>query len=128
MSLLDKNKETAIQFYKTAFEGNPRQAVKQYVGSEYRQHNPLVEDGTTGFIAYFENMATKYPDKSVNFVRSIAEGDLVALHTHQIWGEPDNKEYVTMDFFRFDDKGKIIEHWDSIQEVVTDTKSGRTMY
>lgn len=128
MSQLEQNKKSAIQFYKTAFEGNPKQAVEKYVGAEYRQHNPLVKDGTAGFIAYFERMAAEYPDKSVNFVRSIAEGNLVALHTHQIWREPDNKEYVTMDFFRFDEQGKIVEHWDSIQEVIADTKSGRTMY
>ena len=73
-------------------------------------------------------MSAEYPDKSVNFVRSIAEGNLVALHTHQIWGEPNNKEYVTMDFFRFDEQGKIVEHWDSIQEVIADTTSGRTIY
>ena len=33
-----------------------------------------------------------------------------------------------MDFFRFDENNKIVEHWDSIQEVIEDTKSGRTMY
>ena len=33
-----------------------------------------------------------------------------------------------MDFFRFDEQGEIVEHWDSIQEVITDTKSGRTIY
>lgn len=86
MSQLEQNKKSAIQFYKTAFEGSPKQAVEKYVGAEYRQHNLLVKDGTAGFIAYFERMAAEYPDKSVNFVRSIAEGNLVALHTHQIWG------------------------------------------
>jgi predicted SnoaL-like aldol condensation-catalyzing enzyme len=33
-------------------------------------------------------------------VRAVAEGDLVALYTHQMW--PNNEESVTMDFFRFD--------------------------
>ena len=59
-------------------------------------------------------------------MRAVAEGDLVALHTHQIW--PDNEEYVTMDFFRFDDEGKIVEHWDSIQKIPETTKCGNTMY
>ncbi|MBP2623050.1 hypothetical protein C4K46_03745 [Streptococcus oricebi] len=127
MSKLEQNKQRAIAFYRTAFEGNPRKAVELYVGDSYLQHNPVVEDGKAGFIAYFERMQREYPDKSVDFVRAIAEDDLVALHTHQVWGAPDNREYVTMDFFRFDEEGKIVEHWDSIQQV-EETKSGRSMY
>lgn len=33
-----------------------------------------------------------------------------------------------MDFFRFDECGKIIEHWDVIQKVPEDTKNGHLMY
>jgi predicted SnoaL-like aldol condensation-catalyzing enzyme len=122
----EKNKENAIAFYKTAYEGNPRKAVQQYVGFEYIQHNPDVEDGKQGFISYFERMQEEYPNKSIDFVRCIAEGDLVALHTHQIW--PDDDEYVTMDFLRFDDKGKICEHWDAIQQIPSTSKHSNTMY
>ena len=71
-------------------------------------------------------MARVYPDKSIKFVRAVAESDLVALHTQQTW--PGNEQYVTMDFFRFDDNGKIVEHWDSIQEVPSETKNGNSMY
>ncbi|MEH0152499.1 ester cyclase [Limibacter armeniacum] len=112
---LEKNKENAIAFYRMAYEGNPQKAIELYVGKEYIQHNPDVPDGTQGFIDYFEKMQREYPEKSIRFVRSVAEGDLVALHTHQVW--PGNDQYVTMDFFRFDEKGKICEHWDAIQQV-----------
>lgn len=122
---LEARKRHAIDFYRMAYMGNPAQAVKRYVGAEYIQHNPAVADGKEGFIAYFEAMARNYPDKSIEFVRAVAEGDLVALHTHQIW--PDGDEYVTMDFFRFDNQGKIVEHWDAIQPVEHETKSGRPM-
>jgi predicted SnoaL-like aldol condensation-catalyzing enzyme len=123
---LEKNKENAIAFYKMAYEGNPEEAVKLYAGDEYIQHNPDVANGPEGFIAYFERMQQEYPDKSINFVRCIAEGNLVALHTHQIW--PDNEEYVTMDFFRFDDKGKICEHWDAIQKIPKNSANPNKMY
>ena len=112
---LEKNKENAVAFYQTAYEGNPRLAVEQYVGDEYIQHNPDVADGPQGFVDYFERMQREYPDKSIEFVRRIAEGNLVALHTHQVW--PGDDEYVTMDFFRFDENGKICEHWDAIQQI-----------
>ena len=115
MMNIEKNKENAIAFYKTAFEGNPKKAVEDYVGKEYIQHNPMVADGPEGFIEYFDRMQKEYPVKSVEFVRCIGEGNLVALHTYQEW--PENDKYVTMDFFRFDENGKICEHWDSIQQV-----------
>ena len=123
---LDQNKKNAIAFYKMAYEGNPRQAIELFAGDEYIQHNPHVADGFEGFINYFERMQEEYPEKSIEFVRCIAEGDLVALHTHQIW--PGNDQYVTMDFLRFDSNGKICEHWDSIQQIPENSANPNTMY
>ena len=123
---LEENKKNAISFYKMAYEGNPEEAVARYVGDRYIQHNPDVEDGPEGFISYFERMQEEYPEKSIEFVRCIAEDDLVALHTHQIW--PGNEEYITMDFLRFDKNGKIVEHWDSIQKIPGQSANNNTMY
>jgi len=123
---LEQNKKNAIAFYRMAYDGKPKKAVELYVGDEYIQHNPLVGNGTEPLIEYFERMATEYADKSIEFVRSVAEGDIVALHTHQVW--PGNDEYVTMDFFRFDDNGKIVEHWDAMQQIPDFSKNGNTMY
>ena len=126
MNNLEQNKQNAIAFYQAAYEGEPRKAVEQYVGDDYIQHNPLVGDGKEPFISYFERMQAEYPDKSIEFVRSVAEGNQVALHTHQTW--PGGIEYVTMDFFRFDTNGKIVEHWDAMQDIPETTENGNTMY
>lgn len=123
---LQENKKNAIAFYKMAYEGKPKEAIEAYVGKEYIQHNPDVADGPKGFIDYFERMHKEYPNKSIEFVRCIAEGDLVALHTHQVW--PQNDEYITMDFLRFDENGKICEHWDSIQQIPEHSANPNTMY
>tara|TARA_R110002049_G_scaffold173512_2_gene340456 strand:+ start:3613 stop:3990 length:378 start_codon:yes stop_codon:yes gene_type:complete len=120
------NKKNAIAFYKMAYEGNPTKAVELYVGETYIQHNPMVADGPQAFIDYFDRMQKEFPVKSIDFVRSVAEGDLVALHTHQVW--PDNDEYITMDFFRCDENGKIVEHWDSIQQIPKTSNNNNTMY
>ncbi|PWN06883.1 nuclear transport factor 2 family protein [Rhodohalobacter mucosus] len=122
----EKNKQNAISFYRTAYMGKPEKAVELYVGADYIQHNPLIGNGKKAFIAYFEKMAKEYPNKEIEFLRAVAEDDLVAVHTHQTW--PNDEEYVTMDFFRFDENGKIVEHWDSIQVVPDETKSGNPMY
>ena len=120
------NTRNAIAFYRTAYLGEPAKAVELFVGNEYIQHNPLVGNGKEAFIAYFNRMHREYPDKSIKFVRSSAEGNMVALHTHQTW--PEGEEYVTMDFFRFNDEGKIVEHWDVIQKIPEETANGNTMY
>jgi len=95
---LEQNKKNAVAFYKTAYNGKAKEATQLYVGSEYIQHNPLVGDGIQAFIDYFDEMVKEYPDKSIEFVRVIGQGDLVALHTHQTW--PGNQQYVTIDFFQ----------------------------
>ncbi len=123
---LEHNKEAALDFYRTAYLGEPAKAVELYVGDYYTQHNPAVEDGKKGFIAYFEKMHQDFPEKDIAFLRVIAEGDLVALHTRQRW--PGGDEYVTMDFFRFDKKGKIVEHWDAIQQVPEESAHNNTMF
>ena len=41
MTPLENKKETAIQFYKTAFEGNPEKAVHDYVGAVSYTHLTL---------------------------------------------------------------------------------------
>lgn len=123
---LAQNKTNAIAFYRMAYEGEPQKAVDLYVGDQYIQHNPDVADGTQGFIDYFNRMQREYPEKSIEFVRAVAEGDLVALHTHQVW--PGNEEYITMDFFRFDEQGKIVEHWDAIQKIPDHMPHNNGMY
>jgi predicted SnoaL-like aldol condensation-catalyzing enzyme len=123
---LSQNKENAIEFYRMAYNGKPREAVNLFVGNDYIQHNLLVVNGKEPVIVYFEKMNNEYPDKYIAFIRAIAEGNLVALHTHQTW--PGNDQYVTMDFFRFDEVGKIIEHWDSMQQIPEGTLNGNTMY
>ncbi|MCC5518969.1 MULTISPECIES: nuclear transport factor 2 family protein [Vibrio] len=123
---LRQNKENAIAFYRTAYMGEPAKAVELYVGDDYIQHNPVVADGKQGFIDYFEEMSRDYPKKDIEFLRVIAEGDQVALHTRQTW--PADEEYVTMDFFRFDSNGKIVEHWDSIQVVPKESANNNSMF
>lgn len=124
---LENNKNNAMEFYDLMFNQNmPKQAIDRYVGDEYLQHNPHVGNGKQPFIDYFERMANEYPDKRVYFKRAIAEDNLVVLHCHQAW--PGDQEYAGIDIFRFDDKGKIIEHWDVLQVLPKESENDNGMF
>lgn len=125
----ETNRHNAMAFYELMFnQCQPREALERYAGASYIQHNPHVADGKDAFIAYFEKMATEYPGKKVVFKRTVAEGDLVVLHCHQTWPTDANKDWAGIDIFRFDDNGKIVEHWDVLQVVPSESQHANTMF
>jgi predicted SnoaL-like aldol condensation-catalyzing enzyme len=124
---LEQNKIMVRDFYETAFNlKKPREAAAKYLGPYYRQHNPGVGDGPEPFIAFTEDFVHAYPDLHSDFKKEIAEGDLVMVQSH-ITRAPGDRGLAAMDIFRLE-QGKIVEHWDTLQEVPGSSNNANTMF
>jgi len=123
----ESNKATVREFYDLAFnQRQPAEAVAKHVGNYYRQHNPGAADGPEAFIEFASAFAHAYPGLSIEFRRLVAENDLVAVHSRLV-REPNDRGLAVMDLFRLED-GKIVEHWDTVQEVPENALNANTMF
>ena len=92
-----------------------------YINPEsYTQHNQGVADGLAGFGALLQQIPEG--TAKVNTARIFADGGYVIAHTDYNFFGPK----IGIDIFRFED-GLIVEHWDNLQETITETASGRSM-
>ena len=89
--------------------------------NKYIQHNLSVGDGLAGFGALLEQLPKG--SAKVDVKRVFRDGDYVFTHTKYNFFGPK----VGFDIFKFEE-GKIVEHWDNLQEIVVNTASGRSQY
>jgi predicted SnoaL-like aldol condensation-catalyzing enzyme len=129
MSDLEGNKQVVVDYYQTAFNGNPEKAVADHFGPRYIQHNPEAQDGPEAFIGFVRWLRGQYPDLQLDIKRVIAEGDMVVTHSHLDLepGNPDNPGRALADFFRVEN-GKVVEHWDVIQAIPATSANNNGMF
>lgn len=79
----EENKRIVREFYDLAFnERRPDIAAAKYLGTRYIQHNPMAGDGPQAFVEAITAWIGTMPHLRVDFKRFVAEGDLVAVHSH----------------------------------------------
>ena len=124
---LEANKRIVREWHDLAINHRkPEEAVAKYIGPHYRQHNPGSADGPEPFIELVKRLASIYPDFRIESKRIIAEGDYVVLHSHLIL-KPGDRGSAVVDIFRLEN-GKIVEHWDVVQEVPEKSANNNTMF
>lgn len=120
------SKKIATAFFDQLIVRKDLAAIDTYVGSEYHQHNPNFPGGVEGVKAGAGAFFDLFPHLSVTPKRVIAEGDLVAVHSHYV-PTPGERGMAVVDLFRVR-HGKIVEHWDAVQDVPETSANHNTMF
>lgn len=122
---LEQNKKLVTAFYDAAINQKNYDAAVKYLGAEYKQHNPTAANGKEGLKAFIDFLKARFPSQRGEIKRVVAEGDLVVLHVHSTRGDGPGRAIV--DIFRVKD-GKVVEHWDVIQDIPEKAANSNGMF
>lgn len=114
-----ENKQKVVSLLK-AIETGASEPVGHINPEKYIQHNLAVADGLSGFGELLQALPAN--SAKVHTVRAFQDGDFVFTHTEYNFFGPK----IGFDIFRFEN-GKIVEHWDNLQETAKPNPSGHTM-
>ena len=125
-SQLEANKKTVLEFYDLIINKKDYAAAQPYIGSYYRQHNPFVAEGPEGLAAFIAWLKTEYPEAHSEIKRVFADGNHVILHVHSM-RPPHPRGRAIIEIFRLEE-GRIVEHWDTIQEIPETSANDNGMF
>ena len=110
-----KNKTLVLEAFDTLFNKRDYVAAERYWSPEYIQHSAHIEPGRDGLIKSLPP-TLRYESGTI-----VAEGEFVIVHGRfSGFGAPVN--WIAADILRIQD-GILVEHWDVIQDEVTEEQS-----
>ena len=124
--MADSNKNAAVSFLKLAANGKVHEAYSKFVGAGFRHHNPFFEGSAESLQAGMEANVLQNPDKVLEVKRMIADGELVAVHSH-VQQKPGERGAAVVHIFRFEN-ARIVELWDLGQAVPEDSPNQFGMF
>ena len=108
-------------------------AMRGHVAADFTEHNSELPNSPEEQIAWFEERHAANPeffaseaDWNARFVHRFIVANYLIVHYFMSVGPSDNGRMFA-DFWRFDGD-KIVEHWDVVQPVPEETKSGNPMW
>jgi predicted SnoaL-like aldol condensation-catalyzing enzyme len=101
-------------------------AIDRYYAPDLQQHNPNGPNGAAGAKVGLGAYFAAFPQLTFTPKRVIAEGDLVAIQSHAV-NVPGERGQAFLDLFRVRN-GKVVEHWDVVQDVPETAANDNTMF
>lgn len=119
MSKIDK----ALDLIGTFASGDAELAAS-LLDENYIQHNLAYGTGRQAFVDSVKGLAAAPVKTTVENIRAYEDGDKVFLQT--VYDFAGSGKQVAFDIFRFNDEGKIAEHWDNLAPLAKPNPSGHT--
>lgn len=109
------NLDLVLAMYRDVLMPMDSTRVDDYIAPEYVQHSSLAAPTVQALKDFLDYVKVQSPEGTHNLKRAFVDGDHVIVHHHVIRhaGDPG---LAVVDIFRVED-GKIIEHWDVLQDV-----------
>ena len=120
-------KQVVTRFMTTLYvDKQVRRAFESWAEPGYIQHNPLAQSGREAAIAFLEPFFAQHPDINYSIKRIIADGNLVAVHSHGRFSA-DDRGIAVVDILRVEGC-KVAEHWDVVQPVPEKAANTNSMF
>lgn len=118
------NTDKALALIST-FASGDTDTARDLLDEGYIQHNLAYGTGADAFISSVEYLASADAETTVKNIRSFEDGDYVFLQT--VYNFAGAGEQVAFDIFRFNEEGKVAEHWDNLAALAAEPNpSGHT--
>jgi predicted SnoaL-like aldol condensation-catalyzing enzyme len=109
------NLDLVLAMYRNVLMPMDSARVDDYISPDYIQHSSLAQPTVQALKDFLDFVKVQSPEGTHNLKRAFVDGDHVIIHHHVIRhaGDPG---LAVVDIFRVAD-GKIVEHWDVLQDV-----------
>ena len=118
--MVTERKDRAVGFLKLVVARKIAEAYQTYTAPGGRHHNVHFSAGFPALRQAMEEAHAKFPDTRIDVKHVVGEGDLVAVHSH-VTMEPGTPGVAVVHLFRFDENDRIVELWDCVQPIPTDS-------
>ena len=123
--LEENNKRLVLEAFDTLFNKRDYAAAERFWSPQYIQHSAHIAPGREGLFALIRSLP---PTLKYEAGTTVADGSFVIVHGRfSGFGAPAN--WIAADILRIEN-GLFVEHWDVIQDEVTEaeSKSGAPMF
>ena len=103
-------KQSAISFLNLASSGKLDEAYGNYIGANFRHHNPSFPGDAESLKAGMAEAHEKFPNTTLEIQHVLEEDDLVAVHS-KVRHSSDTPEIAVVHLFRFEGS-QVAELWD----------------